>query len=1158
MYRPSLKASHIGLVYLVLATQHSFCKKNDFIQKNVLLQDFINARQLTKEHNEFDISMLEEHVKRNSSVARSGIQSHDLRRRKRSGITDTPVQLSLKAYEEEFTLELWHVQSVLDRDATIVTRRGDVEEIKWSGHHPDCFLRGVVTSHAGTASMSFCDELVGTMHDGIYEYHIETLPRYMLQADDFPGNVLVARRKVATFQQGPALYLNATGSGFNAFNYYRNHRRQRRVTSYTSFQIEAAIYVDQLMYEYMENELHATTTDKKIELIMIEWNGVQAEYSKKEQLGYDITISIKKIVFYMTNPSWYVASTSLSVILNSICSGTKTELAYDHVHLHTGQTGTSTSGMAYLRGSCIPSQRCAVSSIRTFTYYYISAHELGHTSSAASCLFVTNIDEASVPANLVNISLSGLWMGMIHTDDEYCEYLHGPGWRFREFPYWGDCSMHSCADMNTSSFMYGTMVNYMSAIPGRYCGDGKVCIGYENCNTWLTTGLDLSLFTVVQGGWGEWGSWTSCSRTCGRGIMYRQRKCDNPKPKFSPECKENGHEYDAVACNTNPCANDSSGLKGQRASETCVHLVASGLLNSTVYDGTGVMFHYSAHGQCEVHCNVRTGYTSPADQRYGFMPDGTPCTPSVTLNTADTNGYPRVSGVYGACVQGYCEGFGCDNSNVNMSIYDGCGVCMGNNSTCQVYEGVFTNPTTQGSRIDMFWLPNGTYNIQFYFTWSTMLQNYIELWSKDNQAVVVSWVTSSGIFDSRSNPTSFAGTFWTYFFGSQYLYASGPTTQPVLIKLYQRLTNNNTGVNYGYSTPLSSVGSTCTGPCVHGVWNSTLCGCICNTGYYGPSCSTTCNKICYNSGKLNEATCVCQCTEYWFGLRCTSCRNPYTGPTCTACKYSDCLNCGIFNSTTCRCECLAGYGGLRCETDCNNTLSTCMANAAAGKCITDNVNMETQCNLACGLCVAREPKEYCNTTTASTVSTLLTSSTVSTTTNRTQCENCTTSTVATSTASTVSTTTNINQCYNCTTPTVSTLSGSTVSTTTNRTQCENCTTSTVSTSTASTVSTTTNINQCYNCTTPTVSTLTGSTVLTTLTTTNMNQCENCTSTTGSTIHTISTGFAVLTTTNLTESSSCNSTCPWASFSCDNCECKELDVVCDGKEDCKDGSDESTT
>lgn len=31
-----------------------------------------------------------------------------------------------------------------------------------------------------------------------------------------------------------------------------------------------------------------------------------------------------------------------------------------------------------------------------------------------------------------------------------------------------------------------------------------------------------------EGGWSQWGHWTGCTRTCGRGINYRERKCDNP------------------------------------------------------------------------------------------------------------------------------------------------------------------------------------------------------------------------------------------------------------------------------------------------------------------------------------------------------------------------------------------------------------------------------------------------------------------------------------------------------------------------------------------------------------------------------------------------------------------------------------------------------
>ncbi|KAK3584790.1 hypothetical protein CHS0354_021251 [Potamilus streckersoni] len=205
--------------------------------------------------------------------------STDFHRQKRSESFDSPVTLSLKAYGEEFTLELWHVQSVLDPAATIVTCAGNGKEIKWTGNHPDCFLRGMMTSHAGTASMSFCDELVGAMTDGMYEYHIEALPKYFVESCDLTGNLLVARRTVTTIPVGVPIYHNPTeygfhfGSDFNTFAYNEDHGRQRRSTTNTSFEIEMALFVDQKMYEYMENVLQATTTEKKIELLMITWNG---------------------------------------------------------------------------------------------------------------------------------------------------------------------------------------------------------------------------------------------------------------------------------------------------------------------------------------------------------------------------------------------------------------------------------------------------------------------------------------------------------------------------------------------------------------------------------------------------------------------------------------------------------------------------------------------------------------------------------------------------------------------------------------------------------------------------------------------------------------------------------------------------------------------
>ena len=32
----------------------------------------------------------------------------------------------------------------------------------------------------------------------------------------------------------------------------------------------------------------------------------------------------------------------------------------------------------------------------------------------------------------------------------------------------------------------------------------------------------------IDGGWGSWGSYEACTRTCGGGVRYRSRQCNNP------------------------------------------------------------------------------------------------------------------------------------------------------------------------------------------------------------------------------------------------------------------------------------------------------------------------------------------------------------------------------------------------------------------------------------------------------------------------------------------------------------------------------------------------------------------------------------------------------------------------------------------------------
>ena len=33
----------------------------------------------------------------------------------------------------------------------------------------------------------------------------------------------------------------------------------------------------------------------------------------------------------------------------------------------------------------------------------------------------------------------------------------------------------------------------------------------------------------VDGGWGPWRNYSECSRTCGAGVSFTERHCDNPR-----------------------------------------------------------------------------------------------------------------------------------------------------------------------------------------------------------------------------------------------------------------------------------------------------------------------------------------------------------------------------------------------------------------------------------------------------------------------------------------------------------------------------------------------------------------------------------------------------------------------------------------------------
>ncbi|XP_016390054.1 LOW QUALITY PROTEIN: A disintegrin and metalloproteinase with thrombospondin motifs 13-like [Sinocyclocheilus rhinocerous] len=80
-------------------------------------------------------------------------------------------------------------------------------------------------------------------------------------------------------------------------------------------------------------------------------------------------------------------------------------------------------------------------------------------------------------------------------------------------------------------------------LDGTECGPSQWCLK-GRCVSPSTLGSSM----MVHGSWSSWSELSVCSRTCGGGITYRRRQCNNPRPAFGGTvCK--GQDTEAELCN---------------------------------------------------------------------------------------------------------------------------------------------------------------------------------------------------------------------------------------------------------------------------------------------------------------------------------------------------------------------------------------------------------------------------------------------------------------------------------------------------------------------------------------------------------------------------------------------------------------------------------
>ena len=83
----------------------------------------------------------------------------------------------------------------------------------------------------------------------------------------------------------------------------------------------------------------------------------------------------------------------------------------------------------------------------------------------------------------------------------------------------------------------------------KVCKRKKKTIPQDSC---ILIKLSTIILEPLEGNWGNWTAFSECSHSCGGGIQYRIRGCDNPLPAHGGDwCT--GNDTETQECNMQPC-----------------------------------------------------------------------------------------------------------------------------------------------------------------------------------------------------------------------------------------------------------------------------------------------------------------------------------------------------------------------------------------------------------------------------------------------------------------------------------------------------------------------------------------------------------------------------------------------------------------------------
>ncbi|XP_047921885.2 A disintegrin and metalloproteinase with thrombospondin motifs 20 isoform X1 [Anser cygnoides] len=502
-----------------------------------------------------------------------------------------------------------------------------------------------------------------------------------------------------------------------------SHSRKKRFLSYPRY-VEVMVTADTKMVRH-----HGQNLQHYILTLM----SIVAAIYKDSSIGNLINIVIVKLIVIHNEQEGPAITFNAATTLRNFCLWQQAQNILDDAHPSHHDTAVlitredicrarekcDTLGLAELGTMCDPLRSCSISEENGLSAAFTIAHELGHvfnvphddsfkckeagikhqyhvmaptlnyhtspwTWSKCSQKYITEFLDTGYGECLLDkpsgriYDLSSQLPGSMYDVNKQCELMFGLG--SQVCPYLKQCKRLWCT--STEGVHKGCRTQHMPLADGTVCGVGM------HCRHGICVSREMET-RPVDGEWGPWGPYSSCSRTCGGGIKSTTRLCNRPEPRNGGKyCV--GRRMKFRSCNTDSCPKGKKDFREQQCSEfDGKHFNINGLTSAVrwlpKYSGI------SMKDRCKLFCRVSgtTSYYQLKDR----VADGTPC-------GAETNDL---------CVQGLCRQAGCDHVLNSKARRDKCGICGGDNSSCKTLAGTF-NSARYGYNV-VVKIPKGATNI---------------------------------------------------------------------------------------------------------------------------------------------------------------------------------------------------------------------------------------------------------------------------------------------------------------------------------------------------------------------------------------------------------------------------------------------------------------